>query len=218
MAGKTVVNELQLGDSAIASQNFVLKTNADGSAKLARGAGGNLGDILTIAADGEVSFPNGAAVSDERAGVVLSGSYVDFTIPAGVMKVELLLTGMSLSGSSTPLVRIGSGGLPLSTGYASACGVITATNACQVQGSTTDFRLAGAAAANSYTVKMTFDRFGTADNATWVASWEGSISGTSSLHGGGSIFLSGDLDIIRLNTLNGTDTFDAGYGLVRWWF
>ena len=59
MAGKTVVNTVQLGDSATATQNFVLKTNADGTAVLARGNdGATTQDILTIDAQGNVTNAN----------------------------------------------------------------------------------------------------------------------------------------------------------------
>ena len=55
MAGKLTINAVQLGDSSTASQNFVLQTNVDGTAKLSRG---NLGatsqDIFTIDAAGKL--------------------------------------------------------------------------------------------------------------------------------------------------------------------
>lgn len=62
MAGKTVINQLQLGDSATATQNFVLQTNVDGTAKLARGnAGATTQDILTVDTNGKVTFPLGTS-------------------------------------------------------------------------------------------------------------------------------------------------------------
>lgn len=53
MAGKVTANTVQLGDSVTATNNFVLKTNADGTATLARGNDGATSqDILTINSDG----------------------------------------------------------------------------------------------------------------------------------------------------------------------
>jgi hypothetical protein len=53
MAGKITVNTVQLGDSATATNNFVLKTNVDGTAVLARGNdGATTQDILTIDSSG----------------------------------------------------------------------------------------------------------------------------------------------------------------------
>jgi len=56
MAGSIKTNSVTLGDSATDSQNFQLRTNVDGTAKLARGAAGNLGDILTVDVSGKVSL------------------------------------------------------------------------------------------------------------------------------------------------------------------
>lgn len=56
MAGTVKIDNLQLGDSLTATNNFVLKTNADGTAKLARGnVGATTQDILTVDADGKVT-------------------------------------------------------------------------------------------------------------------------------------------------------------------
>ena len=55
-------NNIQIGQSATASQNFVLAVPAtpDGTIKLARGsAGATTQDVLTIGADGKVAFPAG---------------------------------------------------------------------------------------------------------------------------------------------------------------
>ena len=56
MAGKLTLNAVQLGDSTTDSQNFLLKTNADGTGKLARGSAGNLGDILAWDANGKLTL------------------------------------------------------------------------------------------------------------------------------------------------------------------
>lgn len=58
MAGTNIVNQIQLGDSATATNNFVIKTNVDGSGKLSRGnVGATTQDILTWDASGKVSYP-----------------------------------------------------------------------------------------------------------------------------------------------------------------
>lgn len=57
MAGTLKTDSVQLGDSLTATNNFVLKTNADGTAKLARGnVGATTQDILTVDADGRVDM------------------------------------------------------------------------------------------------------------------------------------------------------------------
>ena len=50
-------NSIQLGDSATATQNFVLQTNVDGTAKLSRGnVGATTQDVLTVDAAGKVTL------------------------------------------------------------------------------------------------------------------------------------------------------------------
>ncbi len=75
MAGKTVVNQVQLGDSATATQNFTLQTNVDGTAKLARGnAGATTQDILTVDAAGKVAFPQNVQTWQNMSGSRVSGT------------------------------------------------------------------------------------------------------------------------------------------------
>ena len=58
MAGTVKTNIVQLGDSATATQNLVVRTNVDGTFTIARGnAGATTQDILTIGADGSVAAP-----------------------------------------------------------------------------------------------------------------------------------------------------------------
>jgi len=58
MAGQLTANSVQLGDSATATQNFTLRTNADGTATLARGnVGAASQDVLTVDASGVVALP-----------------------------------------------------------------------------------------------------------------------------------------------------------------
>ena len=52
MAGNLKTNTVSLGDSSTDTQNFQLRTNVNGTATLARGAAGNLGDVLTVPASG----------------------------------------------------------------------------------------------------------------------------------------------------------------------
>ena len=56
MAGNTVVDQIQLGNTGVPANNFVIKTLNDGSMKIQRGnIGGALTDVLTIDANGNVA-------------------------------------------------------------------------------------------------------------------------------------------------------------------
>lgn len=58
MAGKQVVDKIQLGNNGTAANNFLLSTFNDGTMKLQRGNdGGSLTDVLTIDVNGHISCP-----------------------------------------------------------------------------------------------------------------------------------------------------------------
>lgn len=87
MAGTLKLNQVQLGDSTTDSQNFLLKTNVDGTATLARGAAGSLGDVLTVPASGAATITGArqlAQILYTRPGTSATGTTViplDNTIP-----------------------------------------------------------------------------------------------------------------------------------------
>jgi hypothetical protein len=58
MAGTLKTNAVQLGDSATATQNLTIRTNADGTFTIARGnVGATTQDVLTIDANGVIAMP-----------------------------------------------------------------------------------------------------------------------------------------------------------------
>jgi hypothetical protein len=58
MAGTLKTNAVQLGDSATATQNLTIRTNADGTFTIARGnVGATTQDVLTIDANGIIAQP-----------------------------------------------------------------------------------------------------------------------------------------------------------------
>jgi hypothetical protein len=140
-----------------------------------------------------------------------SGTSIDFTgIPAGVRRITVIFQGVSLSGTSTPLIQIGSGSIS-NSGYVSISGQAYIGGA--VVGfftSAIGFVIANNSAANTVYGSYVFTLI---SNNTWVGS--SSMNGTSALNmiltsSGTSPNLSGALDRIRITATNGTDTFDAG--------
>jgi len=136
-----------------------------------------------------------------------SGTSIDFTgIPSGVKRITIMLSGVSTNGSSTLLYQIGNGSI-VTTGYISG-----GSYQGQSQAGTTStigfLNGNGGAAADATSGITTITNFG---NNTWVSA---SVSATTSTNytyiGGGSKTLSGTLDRVRITTVNGTDTFDAG--------
>ena len=133
-----------------------------------------------------------------------SGTAIDFTgIPSTAKRVTVMLSGVSLSGISSVLVQLGSGSVQ-TTGYAATSGGIS---------STSGFPVAIADASASIRAVMTL--FLVTGNS-WVESGTVSYSSGSGGSFAGIVSLSGTLDRVRITTVNGTDTFDAGTINISW--
>ena len=202
------VNRIQLGQNATATQNFTFKQGADGTMTLARGnAGATTQDILTIDASGNVQFPQGA-ITQGTAIATTSGTSHDFTgIPSWVKKITVMFSGVSTNGTALPLLQIGDSGGIETTSYISTATLLT-TSSNSSSSQTTGFFLANLGnAANTINGAITLNNL---DGNIWTAS--GALTtavGSASLVNGAKT-LSGALDRIRLTTVGGTDTFDAG--------
>jgi hypothetical protein len=144
--------------------------------------------------------------------VTASGTSVDFTgIPSWVKRITVMFSVISTNGSSVPIIQLGSGSVE-TTGYTSGTGVIQATSASQSTTVTTGIALAVSGfltSASTFTGAVTFSLIGS--NA-WVAS--GNITreggGTTVYFTAGSKTTAATLDRVRITTVNGTDTYDAG--------
>jgi len=138
-----------------------------------------------------------------------SGTTIDFSsIPSWVKRIKIMFSALSFNGAAHGLVRLGSGSL-VTSGYVSgsnflyggtSSGNITSTAGCIVyMGS----------AAN--TITGTIDVSLLTAN-TWVASGVHVFDNNRSIQGftAGKVTLSGALDMLRVMSSNGTDTFDSG--------
>lgn len=139
-----------------------------------------------------------------------SGTSIDFTgIPAWVERITVIFSSISLSGTSSYLVQIGDSGGIENTGYTSS-GFIIATAGSTGENSTAGYIICTNTAAYVLSGMLVITNISA---NTWVSSYTlGSgtnLIGLSGM-GGGSKALSDVLDRVRLTTVNGTDTFDAG--------
>ena len=194
------------------SNNATLSNNltVTGVATLGAGAvlgtptSGNLANCTGYPASGLVGSVSGALTSG-TAVATTSGTSIDFTsIPSWVKRITVMLNGVSTVGTSLVQVQIGDGAIA-TTGYVSD----VVTNGAGAN-STTGFLISySAAAIASVRGHLMITRF---DATTWIYSVAtGLYSGSNAATvGGGGKTLSGTLDRIRLTTVNGTDTFDAG--------
>lgn len=136
-----------------------------------------------------------------------SGTSIDFTsIPAGVRRINVAFNGVSSTGTSQFMIQIGDSGGVETTGYVSSAFNISAQSDF-----TAGFGLmTGSTAALAYYGSVTLILMDSSTN-TWVS--QGAIgasgSGNAWASSGGKA-LSAELDRVRITTLTGTDTFDAG--------
>jgi len=149
------------------------------------------------------AFVRGTAVAST------SGTSIDFTsIPSWVKRVTVMFQGVSTSGTSIPQIQIGSGSF-VTTGYLGTGFIALNTFAPAISQNSTGFLTAGDCAA-TYTTHGSIVLTNITGN-TWVIN---GILGQSDAVRiqmcGGSLALGGTLDRVRITTVNGTDTFDAG--------
>lgn len=137
-----------------------------------------------------------------------SGTSIDFTgIPSWVKRVTVMFQGVSTNGTSSPLIQLGAGSIT-NTGY--LCSSSTLLTTVTSQQSTAGFIVTGAGvvAASTLSGLITIDLIA---STTWVCGISVAFTNSAgSIVGGGNITLGGTLDRIRITTVNGTDTFDAG--------
>ena len=136
-----------------------------------------------------------------------SGTAIDFTgIPSWVKRITVMFKGVSISSTSQFSIRLGSGSIQ-TTGYTGGATRLLITS---VAGGnfTTGFNFSNTTAATVYSGTTTLTLLG---SNTWIAA--GILGGNSVEFNnilGGEVTLSGALDQVRITTVSGTDTFDAG--------
>ena len=136
-----------------------------------------------------------------------SGTSITFTdIPAWAKKITVMFVGVSGSGTSNHLIQIGTSGSPETTGYLGASSGMGAAVGT-VAGTTGFIMNTGGAAVIFHGAVTIFNATGN----TWVASGVCARSDTAATETtAGSKTLSGALNMVRITTVGGTDTFDAG--------
>lgn len=138
-----------------------------------------------------------------------SGTSIDFTgIPSWAKRITVMFNGVSLSGVSHVLIQVGNGSI-VTTGYASSSSTVSTTGASSTNGvnSTAGYIVFMNVAAGALVGIATVSNI---TGNSWVSSHALGFYATSASSGGGSVSLAGTLDRVRITTLNGIDTFDAG--------
>jgi hypothetical protein len=168
-------------------------------------------DAVSIDGDFSVTGNLSGTIRQGTAVASTSGTAIDFTgIPSWVKRVTVMLNGVSTSGASIVQIQLGSTSFSTS-GYKSTASFSAATSNQYAQ-ATSGF-ITDTSYVSSTLTRSGFYVFCLIGSNTWTGS--GNIGGDATGQvtfacAGNSPALSGTLDRIRITTVNGTDTFDAG--------
>jgi hypothetical protein len=141
--------------------------------------------------------------------VTASGTSVDFTgIPSWVKRITVMFDGVSTNGTSLVQIQIGDSGGVETTGYSGGLSFIVGTNSCGIVSATSGCILGGAAAARTRVGSVFISKV---SGNTYVFSGATYNTDENAATNPTSIkTLSDTLTQVRITTVNGTDTFDAG--------
>ena len=182
----STLNTTNLKNPSSSSNNIVL--NAD--------------NTTTIAAPSNI-IKSGTAVAST------SGVAIDFTgIPSWAKRITVMFQGVSTSGTSNLRIQIGSGSVD-STGYSSSFGNIGAASVSGAINSTSGWEMLTVAASTTNSGIATICLLGS-NIWTFNSLISAVTTANTILAAGVKAALSGTLDRVRITTVNGTDTFDAG--------
>ena len=169
---------------------------------------------MSVIIDGSASVTiNSGAVLGITSGTAVastSGTSIDFTsIPSWVKRIAVMFSGVSTNGTSNYIIQIGSGSVTTSGYLGSALSMTTTiTNTAFTAG----FGIVNGAGAATFVVHgmVTLSLL---NSSTYLWTSSGAVGASDAARAGitgGSITLAGTLDRVRITTVNGTDTFDAG--------
>jgi hypothetical protein len=180
------------------------------------GGGSVLLQEPTTASNRTISLPDGTgtvAVQGVSSNIVsgaavasTSGTSIDFTgIPSWVKRITVMFSGVSTNGTSVVQVQLGTSSGIESSGYAGETWQANTNNSGLGAGFAMGVSNAAANGAYGAVTLLLIS------NNVWVASGTfGRTNFIDSVIINGSKSLSGTLDRVRVTTVNGTDTFDAG--------
>jgi hypothetical protein len=176
---------------------------------VAPAAAGTADQVLATDGSGVQSWSSRVRLVRDTAQASTSGASLDFTgIPTWARKITVMLSGVSTSGTNSVIVQLGSSSVTVS-GYLGASSANSSATASVAL--STGFRFSFGAADVDAAVRHGQLSISNITGNTWVASGVAALSDsavTSTV--AGTIALGGVLDRVRVTTVGGTDTLDAG--------
>jgi len=158
-----------------------------------------------VAGTDYLTSTSGGAITLGTAQTPSGVSAVDFTgIPSWVKRITVMFQGVSTNGGSQMQIQLGAGSVVISN-YKGSVWEANTTNSLN----STGFRITGnMSAADIWNGSAIISNMGS--NVWTIQSIFGRQDVATSAISGGSISVGGTLDRLRITTLGGTDTFDAG--------
>lgn len=202
--------DLRLADSD--SSNWVAlqapATVATNLTLTAPAADGTADQSLVTDGSGALSFASRSRLVRATAVATTSGTSIDFTsIPSWVRRITMMLDQVSTNSTSPIQIQLGDSGGIETTGYVGTGSALLPPSTVGVIAYTTGFVALGSANAASRTGCLFLSNI-TANAWIAIGIFDNETTGVGTTQG--SKNLSATLDRVRLTTINGTDTFDAG--------
>jgi hypothetical protein len=203
VTGTVAVANGGTGATSLTANNVLLGNGTSALQVVAPSTNGNVltsnGTTWTSSAPAAYPLTSGTAVAST------SGTSIDFTsIPSWVKRITVMFNSVSTSGTSNYLVQIGSGSVTTS-GYTGQ-----ANSGAGISGNSIGFIVCNnIGSASTHAGAATILAFGS--NTYIETGLVGSTGSAASMSTSeGVVTLAGVLDRVRITTVNGTDTFDAG--------
>lgn len=174
-------------------------------------AGGGTG-LDTVGANGKILKSDGSVIfwGDALTTATLqsaSGTSIDFnSIPSWVRRVTVMFDDVSTNGTSNPQIQLGTSSGIVTTGYETANGTLIASPTVGTASSGVVLRSANAT--NTMSGSAIFNLI---SPNVWVYQGTfGNFASAAIYFVAGKVDLGANLDRLRITTVNGTDSFDAG--------
>lgn len=195
-----MATSLSLENDSSLTQGYIKVNGTTAATLTTSGITGNLTGNVTgsLTQGGSLTFATAQTAS---------GTAVNFTgIPSWAKRITVMFNGVSTSGTSSYLIQLGTSGGIENSGYLGAASTITSAVATTAN-STGFMFVRNPAAIEAYSGMSIISSMSSNIWSQFGVTGTPTVATTNS---GGSKTLSGTLDRIRITTVNGTDTFDAG--------
>jgi hypothetical protein len=208
-SGSIVVKTADVGSSGSTANTLTQRLLITPKGGFSFGSGatdyGTTGQVLKSNGDAPPTFGSTLTLQTVKSATSTS---VDFTdIPSWAKRITIMLSGVSTNGTSALLAQVGTSSVAVATGYLGAADLWANSPSPTL---VTQGLGIGNQNAAAY-VYHAICKFTNITSNTWVGEVVGTLSNSGIVVlGTTTIALSGTLDMVRITTVGGVNTFDAG--------